>query len=186
MILLIDNYDSFTYNLYQQVSRLGGQVRVVKNDALSMDQIRAAKPEKLILSPGPRTPAHSGVCIPVIQAFYQTIPILGICLGHQCLAVAFGQHIQAARQLVFGKTTPVTHTGSSLMSGVPQIFQAARYHSLVINAVPDGFSATSQDDRGDIMSMEHTSLPLYGLQFHPESFLMEPTGDQMIANFLDI
>ncbi len=184
MILLIDNYDSFTYNLYQQVASLGGDVRVIKNDELAVDQILELKPEKIIISPGPKTPTESGICIPLIHAFYQLTPILGICLGHQCLAVAFGQQVKPAKRLVFGKTTLVTQHGSEFMSGVPEKFAAARYHSLVIDAVPQTFRASSYDEFGDIMSIEHQLLPLIGLQFHPESFLMSRVGDQLIKNFL--
>ncbi len=184
MILLIDNYDSFTYNLYQQVSRLGAKVKVIKNDALSLDQIHGLHPEKIIIGPGPKTPQYSGISIPVIHAFHQSTPILGICLGHQCLAAAFREDIVPARQLIFGKTTPVTCIESKLFSGLPTSFDGARYHSLVIKRAPEGFVITSHDDSGDIMSIEHESLPVFGLQFHPESFLMANTGDIIIKNFL--
>ena len=186
MILLIDNYDSFTYNLYQQVSRLGADVQVVANDALNLHELAALGPEKLIISPGPRTPADSGICIPAIQHFYRTLPILGICLGHQCLAAAFGRQVIPARRLLFGKTSRVTRSPSRIFQGLPVTFEAARYHSLVIDAVPDDFIPSSFDDWGDIMSMEHRELPLFGIQFHPESFLMEDLGDVMIRNFLAI
>ena len=190
MILLVDNYDSFTYNLYQQVSGLGAIVEVIKNDEYSLDQIKVMKPEKLILSPGPKTPAHSGICLSLIRSFYESIPILGICLGHQCLAAAFGKSVRPASQLVFGKTTRVKREAdtpeSIIMSGVPETFEAARYHSLVISNVPHEFFATSHDDHGDIMSMEHKDLPLFGLQFHPESFLMGDIGNRFINNFLAI
>ncbi len=186
MILLIDNYDSFTYNLYQQVSRLGGEVQVIQNDELDLEQITALKPDKLIISPGPKTPMDSGICIPVIQSFYRSTPILGICLGHQCLALAFGQQINSAKQLVFGKTTTVTQTGSRLLAGISKTFDAARYHSLIIDDAPKEFAVTAVDEWGDIMSIEHQSLPLFGLQFHPESFLMASTGDKIISNFLEL
>jgi len=186
MILLIDNYDSFTYNLYQQVCSLGGEVKVIKNDELSLAQIQALKPSKIIISPGPKTPTDTGVSIPVIKAFFQNTPLLGVCLGHQCLAVAFGQEIIAAQQLIFGKTTPVTQSSSRILQGLTQTFEAARYHSLVINDAPKDFIVTSRDALGDIMSIEHQSLPIFGLQFHPESFLMDSTGDLIIRNFLDI
>ncbi|MCF7921706.1 MAG: aminodeoxychorismate/anthranilate synthase component II [Candidatus Marinimicrobia bacterium] len=184
MILLIDNYDSFTYNLYQQVSSFGQEVRVVKNDALALGAIAALKPERIILSPGPKTPADSGICIPVIKTFFESIPILGICLGHQCLAVAFGQAVVPAQRLVYGKTTTITTQGSRIMADLDPSFEVARYHSLVIDAVPEGFQATSHDAAGDIMSIEHKSLPLFGLQFHPESFLMMNTGNKIIEKFL--
>lgn len=163
---------------------MGGESEIIKNNELDLEQIQALKPDKIVISPGPRTPLDSGVCIPVIQSFHRSTPILGICLGHQCLALAFGQHITSAKKLIFGKTTAVTQTGSRLLKGLPETFQAARYHSLAIDGVPEGFTITSTDESGDIMSMEHQSLPLFGLQFHPESFLMDPIGDQIISNFL--
>lgn len=184
MILLIDNYDSFTYNLYQQVSSFGQEVMVVKNDVLTLAAIAALSPERIILSPGPKTPADSGICIPVIKAFSESIPILGICLGHQCLAVAYGQAVIPAQRLVYGKTTTITTQGSRIMADLDPCFEVARYHSLVIDAVPEGFQATSHDAAGDIMSIEHQSLPLFGLQFHPESFLMMNTGNKIIEKFL--
>jgi len=184
LILLIDNYDSFTYNLYQQVSGLGGDVRVIKNDELYLHQVQEIKPDKIILSPGPKTPAESGLCIPVIQSFFQSTPILGICLGHQCIGVAFGQKVIPAKRLLFGKTSLVTKANSRVMKSLPSQFDVARYHSLVLDAVPHDFICTSQDTVGDIMSIEHESYPLFGLQFHPESFLMEPVGDRIIENFL--
>lgn len=186
MILLIDNYDSFTYNLYQQVSSFGKEVVVEKNDALSLDAIAALHPERIILSPGPKTPADSGICIPLIKHFAASIPILGICLGHQCLAVAYGQSVVAAQRLVYGKTTTITTTGSRIMADLDKTFEVARYHSLVIDAAPHGFLATSHDATGDIMSIEHEQLPLFGLQFHPESFLMMNTGNRIIEKFLEI
>lgn len=185
MILLIDNYDSFTFNLYQQVSRLGGDVCVIRNDELDLEGIRQLQPQKIILSPGPRTPADSGICIPVINAFFQTIPILGICLGHQCLAVAGGAKVISAQRLLFGKTSEVTQASSRLMANMPASFDVARYHSLVVDKAPQGYRATSFDPEGDIMSIEHEVFPLFGLQFHPESFLMLPLGDKIIQNFLD-
>jgi len=186
MILLIDNYDSFTYNLYQQVSSLGEEVRVFKHDQISLEQVHTLDPRKIILSPGPKTPHNTGICITLIKASYKSIPILGVCLGHQCLATAFGQKVVAAQKLVFGKTTPVTRTRSRILSGLPDRFEAARYHALVINQAPAGFDVTSTDEQGDIMSIEHRSLPLFGLQFHPESFLMQESGDIIIRNFLEL
>lgn len=186
MILLIDNYDSFTYNLYQQVSHLGENVKVIRNDEKDLIQVRNLKPQKIIISPGPKTPVDSGISIPIIKEFSSNIPILGICLGHQCLAVAFGSNIRSAAKLVFGKTTWLKHNNSRLLSDIPTKFLAARYHSLVIDEAPENFDATSYDDDGDIMSIEHNTLPVFGLQFHPESFLMQSTGDSIIQKFLDI
>ncbi len=186
MILLIDNYDSFTYNLYQQVSSFGQEVIVEKNDGLSLDTIAALKPERIILSPGPKTPADSGICIPIIKRFSEILPILGICLGHQCLAVAYGQSVIPAQRLVYGKTTTITTIGSRIMADLDTSFEVARYHSLVIDDAPGGFLATSHDATGDIMSIEHERLPLFGLQFHPESFLMMNTGNRIIQKFLEL
>jgi len=182
--LLIDNYDSFTYNLYQQVSGFGGDLRVVRNDELDLHQIQEIKPDKIILSPGPRTPAESGICVPLIQSFFETTPILGICLGHQCLGVAFGQKVVPAKRLLFGKTSCISRGDSKLMANLPSCFNAARYHSLVLDDIPDQFMCSSRDADGDIMSIEHKSLPVFGLQFHPESFLMGKVGDRIIQNFL--
>ena len=184
MILLIDNYDSFTYNLYQQVSGFGQEVMVEKNDKLTLESIAQLNPQRIIISPGPRTPTDSGICIPAIKAFSEIIPILGICLGHQCLAVAYGQSVVPAHRLVYGKTTTITTQGSKIMADLDSSFEVARYHSLVIDDVPPGFRATSHDATGDIMSIEHERLPLYGLQFHPESFLMMNTGNRIIQKFL--
>jgi len=186
LILLIDNYDSFTYNLYQQVSVIGQKVLVKHNDAISLDEIHTLKPSRIILSPGPRTPVDSGICIPLVGEFAGRIPILGICLGHQCIAMAYGQNVIPAQRLVYGKTTTISTHGSRIMAGLESSFEVARYHSLVIDDVPDGFMATSHDATGDIMSIEHEILPLFGLQFHPESFLMLHTGNQIIKKFLEI
>lgn len=186
MVLLIDNYDSFTYNLYQQVSRLGAEVRVIKNDELELDEIQKLEPERIIISPGPKTPADSGISMPIIQEYYTSRPILGICLGHQCIAQVFGRQVVPAQHLLFGKTSEIITETSTLFSGLPDSFEAARYHSLVIDDVPEGYHVTSRDSSGDIMSMEHDSLPVFGLQFHPESFLMLPVGDQIIQRFLEI
>jgi len=186
MILLIDNYDSFTYNLYQQVSGLGHQVLVRTNDGITLDEIEALAPSRIILSPGPKTPADSGICIPVIQTFAEKLPILGICLGHQCLAVAFGRRVVQAQRLVYGKTTSILVTHSRLMNDLGSCFEVARYHSLVIDGAPRGFESTSHDASGDIMSIEHERLPLFGLQFHPESFLMLDAGTRIMKKFLEI
>ena len=186
MILLIDNYDSFTYNLYQQVSSFGQKVIVKKNDALTVDAIAALKPERIILGPGPKTPADSGIGIPLIKEVSDHTPILGICLGHQCLAVAYGKSVVQAHRLVYGKTTTITTEGSRIMADLDSSFEVARYHSLVIDDVPAGFRATSHDATGDIMSIEHEHLPIFGLQFPPESFLMMSTGSSIIEKFLEL
>lgn len=185
MILLIDNYDSFTYNLYQQLSGFGQEVVVEKNDTISLEEISDLDPKRIVLGPGPKTPADSGICIPLIKEFAATrIPILGICLGHQCLAVAFGQKVIPAKRLVYGKTTTITTRDTRLMADLEDSFEVARYHSLVIDAAPPHFHASSHDVTGDIMSIEHNSQPIFGLQFHPESFLMVNKGNSILKRFL--
>lgn len=186
MIVLIDNYDSFTYNLYQQACSLGAEIKVFKNDELTTDQILALAPEKIILSPGPKTPMDSGVCIPLIQQVNGSIPLLGVCLGHQCIAKAYGGSIRPAQKLYFGKTSSVTRFESRMLSDFPNTFDVARYHSLVIDKVPTDFSITSTDEWGDVMSIEHQSLPVFGVQFHPESFLMLDMGNRILKRFLEI
>lgn len=186
MIVLIDNYDSFTYNLYQQACSQGAEIKVVKNDELTADQILALAPEKIILSPGPRTPTDSGVSIPLIQQVDGSIPLLGVCLGHQCIAEAYGGSIRPAHKLFFGKTSSVIRSKSRLLSDFPNTFDVARYHSLVIDDVPSNFNITSIDEWSDVMSIEHQSQPIFGLQFHPESFLMKEIGDLIINRFLEI
>ncbi|WP_044640562.1 anthranilate synthase component II [Risungbinella massiliensis] len=186
MILLIDNYDSFTYNLYHQLAKFGSVVQVVRNDAITLEQIQEMNPEVIVLSPGPGRPEDAGVCVQVIRSFYQTIPILGICLGHQAIVSAFDGKIISAKTIKHGKTSMIQHSRESLFSYLPKPFEAMRYHSLVASreALPDTLQvlAISMDD-GEIMAIKHQHYPVYGLQFHPES-IGTKLGDKLIERFL--
>lgn len=185
MILLIDNYDSFTYNLYQLIESLGGAVKVFPHDRITLKEIQNFNPESIVISPGPKTPSSTGICIPLIRKFYASIPILGICLGHQCIGVAFGSRMQPAKRLIHGRTTKIFHPNSKLLAGLPDPFYAARYHSLALDAVPPGFVKTAWDCVDDIMAMEHAEYPLFGIQFHPESFMTD-CGAQIMQNFFHV
>lgn len=184
MILLIDNYDSFTYNLSQQIATLGYNVQVVTHDAITVDEIAKLHPEKIVISPGPKSPDHSGICQDVIAAFYKTIPILGVCLGHQCIGQLFGAQVVHAPEIMHGRTSPVHHNAIGLFKGLPSPLTVARYHSLVLDAVPKNFTLTAWTDKAIIMAIKHDTYPLYGIQFHPESFMTEQ-GNQLMRNFLD-
>lgn len=186
MILLIDNYDSFTYNLYQYFGELGEEITVIRNDRLTIDDIKQLNPEAIILSPGPGRPENAGVCVDVIKAFQGSIPILGICLGHQAIGYAFGATIDRADNIMHGKTSQVEHTCSDVFEGLPQHLEVMRYHSLVINkqTVPEELfvlGTTTSDE--EIMAVKHKRFPIYGLQFHPES-VGTVHGKKMLANFL--
>lgn len=183
MILLIDNYDSFTYNLYQLVAALSYDVMVVKHDQITTDDVRQLAPTHIIISPGPKTPKDSGVSIDVIKEFYKTIPILGVCLGHQCIGEVFGSKTVAATQIVHGKKDTIFHTQAGLFAHVPSPFQAARYHSLMVDAIPKDFTLTAWSEDKTIMGMQHNEYPVYGVQFHPESFMSEH-GQTLMRNFL--
>ena len=184
MILLIDNYDSFVHNLGRYFGRLGRARRVARNDAVTLDDIAAMMPEAIILSPGPCTPKEAGICLPLIEKFYRQIPILGICLGHQCIGEAFGGETVRAAKPMHGKTSAIEHNGNGIFSGLPPSFSAARYHSLAVSlpaATP--LHITAQADDGTIMAVQHESHPVYGLQFHPESVLTEH-GLEILGNFM--
>ncbi len=183
MILLIDNYDSFTYNLYQLIAGLGHDVIVAKHDEIIVDQINQLGPSHIIISPGPKTPHESGISMDVIREFYKTIPILGVCLGHQCIGEVFGVNTITARMIVHGKADTIHHNGKGLFQGVPEPFQAARYHSLMIDSVPEGFNRTAWSNDETIMAIQHKTYQLYGVQFHPESFMTE-NGELIMRNFL--
>ncbi len=183
MVLIIDNYDSFTYNLYQQIGSLGHEVKVVKHDLASLDDIAAMQPSHIIISPGPRRPDNSGISLDVIKHFYKTVPILGVCLGHQCIGQIFGSKIVNAPRIMHGKTDMIYHNRSGLFQGIDSPFEAARYHSLVIDSLPEGFTKTAWSDDGSIMGIQHETYPLYGVQFHPESFMTE-SGNKLMENFL--
>lgn len=185
MLLLIDNYDSFTYNLVQYFQCLQQEVLVVKNDELSINAIEAMAPDYLVISPGPKGPCDAGISMEAINYFYQKLPILGICLGHQCLAQAFGASIIAANEIIHGKTSAINHNRKRLFSGLPNHFQATRYHSLAVDpaSLPDCFSIDAWAGQ-TIMAISHRQYPLYGLQFHPEAILSE-FGMQLLEHFLN-
>ncbi|MCP4715310.1 MAG: aminodeoxychorismate/anthranilate synthase component II [Deltaproteobacteria bacterium] len=183
MILLIDNYDSFTYNLYQQLESLGARTEVVTHDHITLRRIKKLKPSRIVISPGPGRPDQSGNCCEVISALYRSIPILGVCLGLECIGEVFGARVVQARRILHGKTAPVHHGRQGLFAGIPNPFEAARYHSLVIDSVPQGFVLDARDDYDEIMAIRHATLPVYGIQFHPESF-MTHNGNRLLRNFL--
>ena len=192
MILLIDNYDSFSYNLYQLTGSLNPDIRVVRNDELTAEEIGEMNPEAIILSPGPGRPEAAGCCIDVVKKLGHKIPILGICLGHQAICEALGGEVSYAKKLMHGKQSVVTAAGtgqekSTLFQGLPEQFPAARYHSLaaVEVSLPKELKVTARADDGEIMAVEHEAYPIYGLQFHPESILT-PDGKKMIENFLEV
>jgi anthranilate synthase component II len=186
MILLIDNYDSFTYNLYQYLGELGAELMVVRNDMVTISEIENMKPEAIIISPGPGRPENAGICVELIKTFAPTIPILGICLGHQAIGYAFNGSIINAREIMHGKVSEISHNGASLFNNLPETLSVMRYHSLVIekDSVPKELEimATSKDDK-EIMAVKHKEYPLYGLQFHPES-IGTKDGKQLLENFI--
>jgi anthranilate synthase/aminodeoxychorismate synthase-like glutamine amidotransferase len=184
MILVIDNYDSFTYNLVQYLGELGAELLVRRNDALSPDEVEALAPSHIVISPGPGTPHDGGISLDVVRRFHQTVPILGVCLGHQCIATAFGGRVDRAPRLMHGKTSAVYHQGQGLLAGLPSPFTATRYHSLMVyEPLPDGLRVTARTGEGEVMALGHRDWPLYGLQFHPESILTEQ-GKQILQNFV--
>ncbi len=191
MLLMIDNYDSFTYNVVQYLGELKAEVKVVRNDEITVDEIAALNPERIVISPGPCTPNEAGVSVPAIRAFAGKIPLLGICLGHQSIGQAFGGEVVRARQVMHGKTSPIYHRNCGVFSGLSNPFEATRYHSLVIdkNSLPDCLEITAwtQTDDGEIdeiMGVRHKELAVEGVQFHPESILTAH-GHDLLQNFLD-
>lgn len=189
MILIIDNYDSFTFNLVHYVEENGFKTKVFRNDKISLKEIKNLKPKKIIISPGPCTPNEAGICLSLIKKFYKEIPILGVCLGHQSIGQSFNGKIIKARKIMHGKTSEINNLGSKLFKGIPKVFSATRYHSLVIkkNTISEDFKiiATTKDDKDDvIMGIEHKDYPCFGLQFHPESIASHPYGKKIIKNFL--
>ena len=185
MLLLLDNYDSFTYNIYQLFSDIGAQVEVVRSDKISIDGIRANGYRGIIISPGPGIPQDAGISEEVIRQLGGEIPILGICLGHQAIGEVFGGRVVRAGEIVHGKASPICHCGTGLYQGIPEHTQAARYHSLIIEreSLPDVLEVTSQLDNGTIMGVRHKTFPIEGIQFHPESILT-PDGRAMMKNYL--
>ncbi len=184
MILIIDNYDSFTYNLYQQIESLGAKTKVYKHDKISIAKIKTLKPSKIVISPGPKRPNDAGISMKVVQNFYTQIPILGVCLGHECIGQLFGSRITHARKILHGKTSDIYHTEDKLFKGLQNPINAARYHSLIINKVPKDFRLSAWTKENEIMAIQHKKYPLFGIQFHPESFLTEQ-GDKIMNNFLN-
>jgi anthranilate synthase/aminodeoxychorismate synthase-like glutamine amidotransferase len=186
VILVVDNYDSFTFNLVQALQSLGAEVEVQRNDELSVEDVRAMAPEAVVLSPGPCTPAEAGISVPLIRALSGSVPILGVCLGHQSIGAAFGGVIRRAGRVVHGKTSPVSHEGTGLFTGMPRPLSVGRYHSLVVDraSLPEVLEVTAvSTDDGEIMAVRHRSHPTVGVQFHPESVLT-PDGPDLLRNFL--
>ena len=185
MLLMIDNYDSFTYNLVQYLGELGEDVRVVRNDEITLDEVAGLRPDRIVVSPGPCTPKEAGISVPLIRRFAGRIPILGVCLGHQSIGEAFGGTIVHAKQVMHGKTSAIHHADTGVFKGLPQPFTATRYHSLVIEreTKPDVLEITAWTDDGEIMGVRHRELAVEGVQFHPESILTEG-GHDLLRNFL--
>ncbi len=184
MILVIDNYDSFTYNLVQYLGELGAEMRVYRNDTLTLDDVRQLAPSHIVISPGPGTPDDGGISLDLIREFHQTTPILGVCLGHQCIGAAFGGHVGRAPRLMHGKTSPIYHFGKDVFNGVPSPFTATRYHSLVVHEpLPECLKVTAFTTEGEVMGLRHKTKPTIGLQFHPESILTE-CGKRILSNFM--
>jgi anthranilate synthase/aminodeoxychorismate synthase-like glutamine amidotransferase len=184
MVLVIDNYDSFTYNLVQYLGELGAEPTVRRNDAVTVDQIWDLEPSHIVISPGPGTPDDGGISLDVIRELHSTTPILGVCLGHQCIAAAFGGRVDRAPRLMHGKISPVYHDQRGILSGIPSPFNAMRYHSLIVDGpLPDCLEAAAQTVEGEMMALRHRTAPLMGLQFHPESILTEH-GKTILRNFL--
>jgi anthranilate synthase/aminodeoxychorismate synthase-like glutamine amidotransferase len=185
MLLVIDNYDSFTYNLVQYLGELGQEVRVVRNDEIAAADIAGLAPSKIVISPGPCTPNEAGISLEAIETYAGKVPILGVCLGHQAIGQAFGGKIVRAARVMHGKTSQISHDGRGMFTGLPNPFQATRYHSLLIerSSVPACLEITAESPDGEIMAVRHTSLPIEGVQFHPESFLTT-SGKDLLRNFL--
>jgi anthranilate synthase/aminodeoxychorismate synthase-like glutamine amidotransferase len=184
MILVIDNYDSFTYNLVQYLGELGAEMRVYRNDTLTVDDVHQLAPSHIVISPGPGTPDDGGISLDLIREFHQTTPILGVCLGHQCIGAAFGGHVGRAPRLMHGKTSPIYHFGKDVFNGVPSPFTATRYHSLVVHEpLPECLKVTAFTTEGEVMGLRHKTTPTIGLQFHPESILTE-CGKRILSNFM--
>lgn len=185
MILLIDNYDSFSYNLYQFIGEMEPDIKVIRNDELSIDEIDALSPSHIILSPGPGKPADAGICIEAVKKLYKKYPILGVCLGHQAICEAFGAEIIHAKKLMHGKTSVISIKNEGIFSGLSENIPVARYHSLAADktTLPDCLKVTAYTDDGEIMAVSHTSYPVFGVQFHPESILT-PDGKKILQNFL--
>lgn len=185
LVLMIDNYDSFTYNLVQYLSEIGAEVQVYRNDAVTLEAIARLNPSHIVLSPGPCTPNEAGICLDLIARFAGEIPILGVCLGHQAIAQAFGGRVVRAARLMHGKTSPIHHDGRTIFRGIPSPFTATRYHSLIVapEDLPPVLTVSAWTAEGEIMGLRHRELPVEGVQFHPESILTEH-GKELLQNFL--
>ena len=186
MILMIDNYDSFTYNLYQYLCELGAEVETYRNDKITVEEIEDLAPQGIVISPGPSTPLEAGISNDVIRHFGPHVPTLGVCLGHQCIGYVYGARVDRASEIRHGKTSMIHHQGAGLLDGLPSPFEAIRYHSLVVypETVPDCLEVTARTDNGIIMGLRHKEYPVEGVQFHPES-IMTPDGKHVLQNFLD-
>jgi anthranilate synthase/aminodeoxychorismate synthase-like glutamine amidotransferase len=187
MLLVIDNYDSFTFNLVQYLGEMGVNLQVHRNDQISLDRIRALEPERILISPGPCSPREAGLSNEIIRAFAPSTPLFGVCLGHQCIGHVFGAEVVVNYRMMHGKVSPIHHNGRDLFAGLPDPFLATRYHSLVVKpgSLPDCLEATAWTDEGEIMGVRHKTLAVWGVQFHPESILTEH-GKRLLANFLEL
>lgn len=187
MILVLDNYDSFTYNLVQYLGMLGAELRVVRNDEVSVADIEALRPEKILVSPGPCSPAEAGVSVEVIRYFGEKLPVFGVCLGHQSIGHAYGGRVVRADRLMHGKTSPIHHDHSNVFQNMPNPFEATRYHSLIVEkaSLPDCLRVTAWTAEGEIMGLAHKTLPVFGVQFHPESVLTQE-GMTLMRNFVEM
>ncbi len=187
MLLVIDNYDSFTYNLVQYFGELGADPQVKRNDAITPDEVENMKPQRIVISPGPGRPQEAGISMELIRKFGGKIPILGVCLGHQCMGEVYGGKVVRAGRLMHGKTSPIQHDGKGVFQGLPNPFEATRYHSLIVekNSVPSCLEVCAETAEGEIMGLRHREYPVHGVQFHPESILSKE-GKDLLANFLKI
>jgi len=187
MLLVIDNYDSFTYNLVQYFGELGADPVVKRNDAITPEEVEQTRPDRIVISPGPGTPADAGISMEVIRRMAKTTPILGVCLGHQCIAEVYGGKVVRADRLMHGKTSPIRHQGGGVFAGLPNPFEATRYHSLIVEqgSVPSCLQITADTAEGEIMGLQHRELPVHGVQFHPESILSRE-GKDLLGNFLKL
>ncbi len=185
MLLILDNYDSFTYNLVQYFGELGAEMKIFRNDVLSVEDVKAMKPERICISPGPCTPNDAGISLDLIKAMGETTPILGVCLGHQAIGQVYGGDVVRADRLMHGKTSPILHEGHSVFAGMPSPFEATRYHSLIVkrDTLPNELEITAWTEEGEIMGLKHREFPVHGVQFHPESILTQD-GKRLLENFL--
>ena len=187
MILVIDNYDSFTFNLVQYFGELGAELKIVRNDQVTIPEIEAMQPERIVVSPGPCSPLEAGVSCEVIRHFGPRLPVFGVCLGHQCMGQVYGGRVVRADRLMHGKTSPILHAGESVLKDMPRPFEAIRYHSLLVEraSLPPELKITAETAEGEIMGLQHRTLPVHGVQFHPESILTQD-GKRILRNFLDL